>query len=1043
MVLLHKYHPVNGNRMFILLSFIITAVLMGSGIHITYAATDSGKRDSIRAEVLRLMEKGKIPGLSLIVISNDTTSISSYGYADIKSGTKVSPNTRFEIGSCTKAFTALALLVIEKEGMLQLDDPVKKYIPWFRTTYKDKETSITIRQLLHHTSGIPQETISDIPIGNGADALENTVRQLTGTKLNKIPGTSFEYASVNYDIIGLIMQLVTHQSFEDIITTRVLHPLGMFNTSVGYNDNNKQGIASGYKIGFSRARLFDAPVYRGNNPAAYIITDANDIARWLSFQMGIYKSNTLLDSLVSTSHMRDATVAPDKSSLSSYAAGWEIYLTGEGIIAHSGRNPNFSAEVQFIPEKKVGVAILANSNSSITGIIAEHVLKILSNKELPVDPLISDYDNHFTTLLIGLVIYLLLVLLYLGFKVHSIISGTSRFVPFTRVHVLKLLASIFVLSGFLFGIYLLPQAFAKFSWSAAVVWAPVSFIYMAWALAISFLLSYVVQFINTCFPHNNKYINKSPELVVLSMISGIGNAAVIILLTSSIARIGTYTNQTEYYIVVFYFLLALFAYIYGRKIVQTQLIKLAVALIYDIRIRLLNKIFSSCYEDFEKMNRGSIYTTLNNDTDRIGSAANVVVNLSTNIITTISVFGYLMIISFKAAIATILVIAGISLLYYRVGKKSNVLFELVRNTFSKYLELLSGMIEGFKELSIHLSTRLGYRKDIENVNMEFRNRSILAQIGFVNAFLAGESMLIMTLALVVFVFPSIFPALTSGVVLSYIVVMLYLIGPINVILSCIPDVMQIRVAMKRVRTFLKELPETVDLKEIPAIVDYKSERIERLLVKGLKYRYAQEDGNKGFEVGPVGFELRRGEVLFVTGSNGSGKSTLIKLLTGLYSRSSGEIEIDDKVKDAGELGEYFSVVFNPFYLFKKLYAFETADNTDEINSYLEVLGLTDKVTIQDGNYTTTNLSQGQRKRLALLQCFLEDRSIYLFDEWAAEQDPEYRRFFYKELIPEMKRRGKLIIIVSHDDQYFPEADIIIKLNNGKQEQVLLNDKVIV
>jgi cyclic peptide transporter len=1039
MVLLHKHHTVNSYRMFILLSFIITVVLMGSGIH-TFA---SDKNDSIHTEVLRLMEKGKIPGLSLIVISEGTTSISSYGYADLRSGIKVAPETRFEIGSCTKAFTALALLALEKEGLLKLDDPIKNYIPWFRATYKDNAESISIRQLLHHTSGIPQETISDIPVGNGADALENTVRRLNGIKLNKIPGTSYEYASVNYDIIGLIIQQLTHQSFENVIRTKVLLPLGMLHTSVGYNDNNSRGIARGYKIGFSRARLFDAPVYRGNNPAAYIITDANDMAKWLSFQMGIYKSNTSLDSLVMLSHVRDATVAPDKSSLSSYAAGWEIYLTGEGIIAHSGRNPNFSAEVQFIPEKGVGVAILANSNSSGTGIIAEHVLKMLSNKEVPVDPLTSDYDNDFTTLVIGLGAYLLLVLFYIGFKVHSIINGTSRFVSFTGLHVFKLLASLIVLGVFLFGIYLLPQAFAKFSWSAAVVWAPVSFIYMAWALAVSFILSYVVQCINTCFPHNNKYINKSPELVVLSMISGIGNAAVIILLTSSIGRIGTYTNQKEYYIVVFYFLLALFAYIYGRKIVQTQLIKLAVALIYDIRIRLLNKIFSSCYEDFEKMNRGSIYTTLNNDTDRIGSAANVVVNLSTNMITTISVFGYLMIISFKAAIATIIVIAGISLLYYRVGRKSNVLFELVRNTFSKYLELLSGMIEGFKELSLHLSTRLGYRKDIEHVNMEFRDRSIMAQIGFVNAFLAGESMLIMTLALVVFVFPGIFPALTSGVVLSYIVVMLYLIGPINVILSSIPDVMQIRVAMKRVRTFLKDLPETIDLQEEPATVNYKTARIERLFVKGLKYRYAQEDGKKGFEVGPVSFELRRGDVLFITGSNGSGKSTLIKLLTGLYSRSSGEIEIDGKLMDAVDLGEYFSVVFNPFYLFKKLYAFETADNTEEINSYLEVLGLTGKVTIQDGNYTTTNLSQGQRKRLALLQCFLEDRSIYLFDEWAAEQDPEYRRFFYKELIPEMKRRGKLIIIVSHDDQYFQEADMIIKLNNGKQEEILLNDKVII
>ncbi|MEM1002740.1 MAG: ATP-binding cassette domain-containing protein, partial [Bacteroidota bacterium] len=165
--------------------------------------------------------------------------------------------------------------------------------------------------------------------------------------------------------------------------------------------------------------------------------------------------------------------------------------------------------------------------------------------------------------------------------------------------------------------------------------------------------------------------------------------------------------------------------------------------------------------------------------------------------------------------------------------------------------------------------------------------------------------------------------------------------------------------------------------------------------------------------------------------NGSGKTTLAKLLTGLYEPDRGVVMINNKALKNAELSEYFSTVFSPPYLFEKLYSVDLKDRTEELHNYLRLLDLEQKVAISENQYSTINLSSGQRKRLALLQCYLEDSPIYLFDEWAADQDPDYRNFFYKTLLPEMKLLGKIVIAITHDDHYFHLADKILKMDRGK------------
>ncbi|MCY7337619.1 MAG: cyclic peptide export ABC transporter, partial [Chamaesiphon sp.] len=189
-----------------------------------------------------------------------------------------------------------------------------------------------------------------------------------------------------------------------------------------------------------------------------------------------------------------------------------------------------------------------------------------------------------------------------------------------------------------------------------------------------------------------------------------------------------------------------------------------------------------------------------------------------------------------------------------------------------------------------------------------------------------------------------------------------------------------------------------------------------------------------FTLGPVDLTLYPGELVFIVGGNGSGKSTLAKLITGLYVPDAGEILLDGTLVDDRNRELYrqlFSTVFADFYLFERLLGLGLQDLDAQAKTYLEQLQLTHKVTIENGKLSTTALSQGQRKRLALLTAYLEDRPIYLFDEWAADQDTFFREIFYQQLLPELKQRGKAVLVISHDDRYFHLADRLLKLDYGQ------------
>jgi cyclic peptide transporter len=293
-------------------------------------------------------------------------------------------------------------------------------------------------------------------------------------------------------------------------------------------------------------------------------------------------------------------------------------------------------------------------------------------------------------------------------------------------------------------------------------------------------------------------------------------------------------------------------------------------------------------------------------------------------------------------------------------------------------------------------------------------------------------MLLVVLGAVCFAVPRIFPDITTFTLMSFIMILLYLIGPVNNILAAIPAIVQIRVSWGRVHTFERDIPANIDPGEIPAILPSKNV-VERIKAKGVMFKYESENEEEPFSIGPIDFEARKGEITFIIGGNGSGKTTLAKLLTGLYTPDKGYIQIEGKEIENRHMGEYFSTVFSDFHLFEKLYDVDLSKKEKEADAekYINLLRLEDKVEMKENSFSTIDLSGGQRKRLALLQCYLEDAPIYLFDEVAADQDPEFRKFFYRDLLKRMKKEGKIVIAITHDDHYFDVADKIIKMDMGK------------
>jgi CubicO group peptidase (beta-lactamase class C family) len=447
--------------------------------------------EKIEAFIQKQMTNGKIPGLSVgIVMGDQTVYEKGFGFADLEKKIPVTPTTLFEIGSTSKAFTGLGLLRMEKEGLLKLSDPVEKYIPWLKLKYKGKEVPVTIGNFLYQTSGIPFETIAMIPEASGEDALDKTVGKLEGIGLIHEPGSKFFYATINYDVLGLIIQKISGVSYEEYLKRNILLPLGLNDTCLFREEARGRGLAVGYKLSFNKISQYDAPMYRGNTPAGYVITNIRDLARWLKIQMGTIEYNGFDKDLIEKSHIPNPNLAD-----SDYAAGW-IVLKNYQLITHGGANPNYSSYIG-IGQEKIGVAVQANTNSDFVMGIGQGILFILRGQE--PKPTLAAYDMNMrfdqlsSKIVYVLILFILVALVFFIRSLLKIVSGKKRFTIKGWVGIIVFIAATIIFVGWIYLIMIIPGLLGfDVPLSFGFVWMPCTFTYAIFGL---FLLGFLYYFL--------------------------------------------------------------------------------------------------------------------------------------------------------------------------------------------------------------------------------------------------------------------------------------------------------------------------------------------------------------------------------------------------------------------------------------------------------------------------------------------------------------------------------------------------------------------
>ncbi|ASZ13679.1 cyclic peptide export ABC transporter [Chitinophaga pendula] len=977
--------------------------------------------ERLTKDIHKLMRQGKIPGLTLVLIKDSNTVTKHMGVIDINSQVPVSGETIFQTDAASGPFVGFLVDKLANAGTLDLKKKISDYLPWFQITYKERRVDITLEQLLYHTSGISPKVLLPAPEIDRTVTPEELIKDAAGVTLDNPPGTVYKPAKFNYDLLILVIEKVTGKSYATNLREKIFADLAMNNTTVG--DPGKGQVAGEHKIGFFSPRPYHAPAFNGENVVPALFTTADDLGKWVLFQMRHY-SKSPFDGIKG---VQGGTAYANTNNSTTGAMGWDITLQADGEKrSASYTGPSSGAYIAFSPGRKNGVIVLANSNSKYTAAVGERYLNYLSGGSLEGGVHTEeDSDGFYSMISIVVGLFVAGILFFIGSILYDIKCG-ARTLKGRPIQILgKLLLALVIMVPFVYGLYLLPSATAN-DWNKMIIWSPISFIATVSLMGALLGLSYVAYGLNVCFIQKSKFKQILPMILVLSMFSGVANIIVITLISNA------FTAGVELSHMVYYYVLAIAVYLLGRRFVQISLTKYSMEVVYELRTQLVNKIFATSYQKFEAIDRGRVYTSLNNDIFQISSTANTVVVFFGGIFTIVGGFVYLTLLAFWSTILIISVFSIMAVIYYFVTESTTKYFERSRDSENVFMRFVNGMIDGYKEISLHRNKKFEYKSDLAASAQKFRDNMTIANLRYVDVFLVGESLLVVLLGFVVFALPFFFKEIQVEQITGFVIILLYVIAPIENVLGAIPGFIQLKISRKRIAQFLSEIPANLSEEEVPE-QGHLPQKVETIRAEGIIFRYKNNDEPNPFTVGPVNLEIKSGEILFIIGGNGSGKTTLSKLLTGLYEADEGHFYINDKPVYFFQLSEHFSASFSPAFLFEKLYNINVEEKREEMKKYLKILHLEDKVKIEGNKYSTIKLSGGQVKRLALLQCYLEDYPIYLFDEWAADQDPEYRNFFYRTLLPDMRAKGKIVIAITHDDHYFDVADKVLKMKQGKLE----------
>lgn len=525
---------------------------------------------------------------------------------------------------------------------------------------------------------------------------------------------------------------------------------------------------------------------------------------------------------------------------------------------------------------------------------------------------------------------------------------------------------------------------------------------------------------------------KRTLILAMAAVSGLANGLLLALINTAAEAAAGGDLQARLF---FMFLIAFAIFVLAQRHALTHAVAAVESALQKVKLRVADKVRRSELRFVEDCGGLSAYAPLTQDAGLISQGVVMLVYSAQSVLLLIFSGLYLAYLSPPSLILT-LIIFGLTLpMYMNHYQQTARELEQAAAKDGLFFERFNGILNGFKELKLDRRESDALFAELRRLAAEANALKLSSNERMVYDMIFANTVFYLVLLAAVFVIPTIL-AEPSATIHQVATTVLFVIGPLGMLVSAIPIIAKTDTAV----TSLYALEERLDTAaagtddQAPAA---PLATFDSIVLEGLCFHYADREGHSLFPVGPFDLTIQRGELLFIVGGNGSGKSTLLKLLTGLYRAERGRILLDGIPLQSADYPQYrtlFTSVFADFHLFDRLYGIPDPDPL-QVNAWLKEMGLERKTRYADHGFTNLDLSTGQRKRLAFITAALKQRPICIFDELAADQDPEFRARFYEQILPRLKSRGHTVVAVSHDDQYFHTADRVLRVSDGRIAQI--------
>ena len=517
------------------------------------------------------------------------------------------------------------------------------------------------------------------------------------------------------------------------------------------------------------------------------------------------------------------------------------------------------------------------------------------------------------------------------------------------------------------------------------------------------------------------------RVLSLAMVSGVTNSLLLVIINQAATKLQDGVVEKQ---LLFQYLLAFLLFIFAQRTSQRQAVSAVEHALQGFRTRIADKVRRCELRTVEQLGDISLYSSLTQGANTISQSVMYLITGIESLVVLIFASLYLLWLSpLSFLIAAVLIGSAVTLLIRHYQKT----FQELSTAAGKEGEFFSrfvGILQGFKRLKIHQQESDAVFADIQQLSTETGNLKSQSNVRLLEDILLLNVIFYSLLLLVVFMLPSLLPTHEENL-FQIITTILFMMEPVALISAAYPNLSKTNVAISNLYRLEGKLDTTHSHQSNqPQKSSY--EHFNSIGLHQASFVYKNAEQRPLFATGPTTLTCQRGSLTFIAGNNGSGKSTLLKLLTSLYSPNDGCIQVDNQPIGADDYGGYrclFSVVFNDSHLFDRLYGVDST-STKIVNHWLEKLGLSDKTSYEKGCFTNTDLSTGERKRLAFINAIMQRRPILVLDEPAADQDVVFRQLLYEEILPELKASGKTLIVSTHDEDYFSYADQVLYLQDG-------------